>query len=402
MPSTRLAVLSTHPIQYQVPWFRALSKQPSIQLEVLYCHKATAAEQGAAGFGRDFDWDVPLLNGYEYRFLKNEASQPTISSFKGLNTPEIATLISSSRYDALLVHGWHYRSAWQAFRACWKARIPLLVRGDSQLLTPRSALKTIMKKATYPAFISRFDACLAVGTRSREYFLHYGALPQKVFLVPHVIDEEMYERQLPPLEERRTQLRTEWNLKDSLVVFAFVGKFLPVKRPMDFIRAVERASSSSSDVAAIMVGDGPLRATCEEYARSRHVPIRFVGFLNQSLIMKAYVVSDALVLPSESETWGIVVNEAMRCGRPCFVSDQVGSAPDMIEPGVTGETFPAGDVDALAGMMLHFAQRPADWISMRAGSRNHSIKFSVSCAVDGVLNALDAVQSDFGAKGRSC
>lgn len=396
MSVTRLAILSTHPIQYQVPWFRALSAEPDIHLEVLYCHKATAAEQGGAGFGRAFDWDIPLLDGYNYRFLRNEATSPTIGSFGGLNTPEIAALISSGRYDAVMVHGWHYRSAWQAFRACWKTQTPVLVRGDSQLLTPRPAWKRLMKEATYRSFIPRFDACLAVGKRSREYFLHYGASPQNVFMVPHVVDEPMFDGQLPGLLENRLALRKQWNLELSSIVFAFVGKFLPVKRPMDFVQAVQGAFNNCNDVAGLMVGDGPLRVDCEDFVRAHKIPVKFCGFLNQSEIASAYVASDALVLPSSSETWGIVVNEAMRCGRPCFITDQVGCAPDMIESGYTGEIYRAGDIDGLAGLIQHYSKERAALGTMGSNARAHSMKFSIPCAIQGVLEAVDALQTGKG------
>src|SRR5919202_5350268 len=87
----RLAILATHPIQYQAPWFRALAQNERVDLEVLFCHQASPAEQAAAGFGVAFDWDVPLLDGYTYRFLKNVAQPPNVGHFAGLDTPEVAT-----------------------------------------------------------------------------------------------------------------------------------------------------------------------------------------------------------------------------------------------------------------------------------------------------------------------
>src|SRR6266853_188171 len=84
---SRLALLTTHPIQYHAPWFRALAAHPLVDLEVLYCHKATPGEQASAGFGVEFEWDVPLLNGYRYQFLNNVSTRPSAGSFSGLDTP---------------------------------------------------------------------------------------------------------------------------------------------------------------------------------------------------------------------------------------------------------------------------------------------------------------------------
>src|SRR6266568_2226352 len=103
----RLAILTTHPIQYQSPWFRALATQPEIDLEVWFCHDASSAEQARAGFSVEFDWDVSLLDGYRHRFLKNVAAKARVSTFRGLDTPEVAEIIKRERFDAVIINGWH-------------------------------------------------------------------------------------------------------------------------------------------------------------------------------------------------------------------------------------------------------------------------------------------------------
>src|SRR6266536_253473 len=151
----RVAFLTSHPIQYHAQWFKALAERPDLDFEVLFCHNATAREQARAGFGVSFTWDVPLLEGYPYRFLKNVSREASISSFSGLDTPEVGTLIRSHKYDAIVTNGWHYKSALQAIRACWQSRVPVLVRSDSHLRTPRPFLKSALKAALYRWFISR-------------------------------------------------------------------------------------------------------------------------------------------------------------------------------------------------------------------------------------------------------
>src|ERR1051326_4371451 len=141
----RLAILATHAIQYQPPWFRALAEHPEIDLEVFYCHRAMPSEQSNAGFGIEFDWDIPLLDGYQYRFLKNVSAKPTLANFRGLDTPELAGIIKQKRFDAVIINGWHYKSAWQAMRACWRPKTPVLARSDSHLHTDRGLMKRSIK-----------------------------------------------------------------------------------------------------------------------------------------------------------------------------------------------------------------------------------------------------------------
>jgi glycosyltransferase involved in cell wall biosynthesis len=369
-----------------------MASRPELDLRVYYCHQATPREQAGAGFGVEFDWDVPLLEGYAYSFLKNVADSPGHGRFGGFDTPEITEIIRRREYDAVVVNGWHYKSAWQAIWACWQSKVKVMVRGDSHLHTPRGIARRAVKSFMYRRFIPRFDACLAAGQWSREYFLHYGTRPDRVFLVPHAVDSRRFQTEVECLEPRRPELRKENNLDENAIVFMFSGKFIPKKRPMDFVYAIEVAVRHNPRIQGLMVGDGPLRASCEDLVRERGAPIRFTGFLNQSQITKAYVASDALVLPSDGEeTWGLVVNEAMACARPCIVSDRVGCGPDLVIPQETGSIFPLGDVAALANSMLELAGNPERMISMGLEAQSRLRSYSVETAVDGIIQSLAAI-----------
>jgi len=387
----RLAILSTHPIQYHAQWYRALAEHPAWDVHVYYCHRASPQEQANAGFGVEFDWDVPLLSGYPHTFLQNVADPPYGGRFGGMDTPQIKEIIRQRAYDAVMINGWNYKSAWQAIRSCWESGVKVLVRSDSHLYSPRPLLTRLAKSLVYRQFIPRFDACLAVGRWSRDYFLHYGAQPENVFIVPHAVDNRFFQSQAEALIPGRAELRKQWDLDPQAVIYAFVGKFIPKKRPMDFVRAIERATRETESIQGLMVGDGPLRSECEQFVRTHDIPIRFVGFLNQSQIASAYAVCDALVLPSDGgETWGLVVNEAMACARPCIVSDKVGCGPDLVIPERTGAIFPLGDVEPLAKTMVRMAAA-SQLVAMGIESRRRIEAYSVPVAVDALVNCLETV-----------
>jgi glycosyltransferase involved in cell wall biosynthesis len=138
-----------------------------------------------------------------------------------------------------------------------------------------------------------------------------------------------------------------------------------------------------------MVGDGELRARCESLVAEQRLPVSFAGFLNQTEIPAAYAAADCLVLPSdEGETWGLVVNEGMACGRPAIVSDRVGCGPDLVEPGLTGAVFPFGNWDALARTLIEFAADPAALRRMGDTARERVASYSVGAAVQGTLEAV--------------
>jgi glycosyltransferase involved in cell wall biosynthesis len=390
---TRVGILTTHPVQYHSHWFSAISRQTDIELDVLYCHRASDQEQAAAGFRVAFSWDIPLLEGYRYRFLKNIAANPGLGRFSGLDTPEIRDLVR--QYDAIVVNGWHYKSAWQAMIACWRAGIPIIARGDSHLLTPRSLLKRLLKEPAYHAFISRFSACLAAGKWSAQYFRHYGAAPDRIFFVPHCVDESRFN--INPDEARA--IRRKWrellSIPEDAVVFLLSGKILPGKRPLDFVHAIGEAARINPRVTGLIVGDGPLLEECRAAIAGANAPVRTAGFVNQSELPHVYRAADALVFPSEAETWGVVVNEAMLSGLPCFVSDQVGAGPDLIDAGETGEIFTLGDVKGLASVLWKYAGEPARLAEMGYKARQMVGRYSTKTAVEGFRSALDRAASAY-------
>ena len=386
-----LAILSTHPIQYHAPWFRGLAAHPDLDVHVYFCHKATSQEQARAGFGVEFDWDVDLLGGYPHSFLKNIAKPAGHGRFGGFDTPEIGKIIRGQRYDAVLVNGWNYKSAWQAIWAAWRCGVKVMVRGDSHLHFDRSRSVMLTKSFTYRHFVPRFDACLAPGLWSREYFEHYGAQPDRIFFVPHVIDVDFMQSESLRVSAERSELRQQWKLREDSFVFLFVGKFTETKRPLDFVMALSRAAEQGKQIQGLMVGDGPLRSACEEFVTSHDAPVTFAGFVNQSQIVRAYVCGDVLVLPSIGETWGMVVNEAMACSRPALVSDRVGCSPDLVTEHDTGVIFPHCDVAALASAMVSMAAHAAQSAEMGRKAQSQVLKdYSVQGAVEGVLHALRA------------
>jgi glycosyltransferase involved in cell wall biosynthesis len=394
MTAFRLGILSTHPIQYYSPWYRALAAQPGIDVTVFYAHRQSAQGQAAAGFGVPFEWDVPLLDGYAYEILPNRAGRPSVETFWGCNTPAVMDRIAQGDFDAVIVHGWYNLSYWQAIYACWRAGTPVMIRGDSQLLTRRSPFRRWLKCLTHRWFIPRFDAYLVVGQRAREYYQAYGAEPKRMFPVPHFVDNNYFKGAAAHWRPLRGELRRQWTIQSDSIVFLFAGKFIPKKRPLDFVHAVARASRANPAIEGVMAGDGPLRGEIEAAVHRDRAPIRLLGFLNQSQIPQAYAAADALVLPSDAgETWGLVVNEAMASGLAVIVSDEVGCGPDLVHEGQTGYLFPCGNIEQLAEAIGRMASQPRIMLEMGEKAAERIAACSVATAVRGTLEALSGTTS---------
>lgn len=387
-----IGILVSHPIQYYVPWYRALSSDPQVDLEVFYCHRQTAQAQAQAGFGVDFNWDIPLFSGYSWKFLENKVRKPDIARFFGSDTPQITEIISERHFDAFIVQGWNLFSYWQAIGACRKTHTPVLIRGDSQLSRKPYSLKRIFRGLSHRFFVPKFDAYIATGTRSRDYFLHYGANPKDVFLAPHCVDNYFFAQAVQGLISERRALRQRWGIPQECFTFVFAGKLIPKKRPADLLRALNFAGDGCRGACALIVGDGPLRSNLQARARSMTLPVIFTGFLNQSRISEAYAVSDCLVLPSdERETWGLVVNEAFASGLPAIVSDACGCAADLVENRRTGYAYPCGDIKRLARLLQEFVLHPQGAGEMGVNARRLIEGYSAVCAADSTAQAICAI-----------
>jgi glycosyltransferase involved in cell wall biosynthesis len=374
----RLGILTTHPIQYQVPWFQALAKEPGIDLEVLYCMLPDAQQQGS-GFGVQFQWDVPLLEGYRYRVLDNRAALPSVTTFSGCDTPGIRRIVRDERWDAFIVNGWVARSCLQLLAACRLHGVPCIVRGESNAIRQRAGWKRLIHRV----LLRQYAACLTIGTQNRAFYLANGVPENRIFSTPYCVQNERFEY---PGRQARTE---------GPFTFLFSGKLIHKKRPMDALQAMARLVDEvgRERVLLLIAGDGELRAECEAFVRQNRLPARFLGFLNQSRIVEAYRESDCLLLPSDNgETWGLVVNEAMASGLPVIVSDQVGCHPDLVVEGVTGCTYPCGSSTALADRMARLCKSPADAFRMGQAARERvQSGFSYAQVVQGTLQALRQV-----------
>ncbi len=358
----RIGAVLTHPIQYYSPWFRHVAQR--CDFTAYYAHRQSADGQASAGFGVRFEWDVPLLEGYDWRWLANVSARPGLDRFDGCDTPEIATIVARGGFDALMMFGWNKKCFLQAGWAALRSGTPLLVRLDSQLRTSISTMKKLAKRPLYSAILPRAAHYLSPGKRTDAYLRHFGVGDARIHRLAHMIDATRFrtEARASRADGRARALRAAHGAGEADFVFLFVAKLIPKKRPLLLLDALARLRADDPDAFARtrlwIVGDGPMRGEIEARVRAESLPARLLGFVNQRELPAAYAAGDCLVLPSDGdETWGLVVNEAFACGLPAIVSDDAGCSPDLIEPGVTGWILDRPAPEALAGLLATAIRR---------------------------------------------
>ena len=403
-PALRLAIVTSHPIQYQAPYFRALAASGRITPTVFFGSRHGVDASLDTGFGTTFRWDVPLLDGYDHVFLENVARRPDVSRFTGVQTAGIGRALTSGRFDALLVLGWQTAAHLQAVRAAWSLGVPVLVRGESTLQRTTgggtwSAVRRLVwlpiRQRLYAAAFDRIAAFLIIGSRNREYYRSFGVSDDRCFWAPYGVDNAWFSLSEPARSLARARIRRTIGVTDDTVVFASSAKLIARKRPADLLDAVARLRAGRTQAHAVFIGDGEERRALERRAAALGVAehCSITGFVNQGELPAWYAASDALVLPSDArETWGLVVNEAMAAGLPVIVSDAAGCAPDLVEEGANGFTYPCGDVAALTDRLARIVTLGADG-RRRHGDRSRTIveRFGVDVAAAATVAAAVAV-----------
>lgn len=351
----------THPIQYQSPLVRYLDAG-GLDIEVVYASDANSRAFFDQGFGQRIAWDVPLLEGYRHEVLNAEEPRGSEASQVVHYEAQLSRVIAAKQPKALWVHGWAHPFTKAAWRCARRHSVPLLLRGETFLGCVRGGL---LRRWAHRWVLSRkfcdVAACLAVGSLNRELYRAYGVADERVFSMPYVVDNDFFKARATEAHPQRETLRASLGLRPQDVAILFCGKLIAVKSPALLLRAVAELQATGLSlegdgrVVVLFAGDGELRSALETQAQSMaEGSVRFLGFKNQTELPALYDACDVFALPSGFEPWGLVVNEVMCAGKPVIVSDAVGSGPDLVQPGVNGDIFRAGDARDLAAKLRPF------------------------------------------------
>jgi len=348
--------LNSHPIQYFVPLYQQIASTTDIDLEVLYCSDESVKGKVDKGFGKSIIWDIPLLSGYNYVFLKNRSLSPSIhTGFWGLFNPSIIKYLYRKPASVLIVHGWASATHIMAIIAGKLAGHKVCIRAETpqnQELLKNRYITFI--KHIYLRFIFLFvDRFLFIGAQNRLFYKALGINNNKMTFVPYCVDNARFRTIFE--QNTREDARLKLQLPIGVEIILYSGKYIEKKRPLDLLKAFN--SIDSKTAILVLVGDGELRAEMEAYISEHSLTDRVIltGFINQSLIPFYYRAADVFVMCSGlGETWGLSVNEAMNFGLPVIVSDTCGSSYDLVKNDLNGKVFETGNIDQLQKAIQHF------------------------------------------------
>lgn len=379
----RLAIISTHPIQYNAPWFRLLAQRGKLSIKVFYTWSQSS--QGAKydpGFGRMVQWDIPLLEGYDYTFVENTATEPGTHHFRGIRNPSLIKEVTDWKPDALLVFGWSFDSHLKCLRH-FHGRIPVLFRGDSTLLDDRPGIKQRIRRLFLRWVYSHIDYALYAGIENKKYFEACGLKNEKLIFAPHAIDNQRFAQPAAYWETEAHIWRQQLGLTTNDLVVLFAGKLEPKKDPSFLLELA--ATLQQKEIKFILVGNGVLEPELKSKAQG-NPRIIFLDFQNQQRMPAVYRLGDLFLLPSQGpgETWGLAVNEAMASGRPVMVSEKAGCAADLVQPGVNGIVFPPGATGECTAFLQNMVGDKQRLAGMSAASSEKIDAYSFDRIVDAI------------------
>jgi glycosyltransferase involved in cell wall biosynthesis len=338
----KLVVLQTHPIQYYAPIYRALAKRGRIEVKVLYLTDAGVKAHHDPGFGQQVAWDIPLLEGYDYRILKPGIGI-TNSSFWQRHDSSLAWILGEEQPDWILVYGYASRMNWSALSWARKHGVRVAYASDTNVRLMRHDWRMLAKKILVRLFFNRINAFFSPSDANRKYLEFFGTQASKIHWCPFAIEFDRFNSAPPPEDGAR-------------IDFVWLGKMIALKRPMDFVNAVnELVRRGHQQVTSLMIGSGPLLDSVHEAAGAMvaKCTISFPGFVNQSKIPTELRRGQIFVFTSEHDQYGLAVTEAAACGLALIVADINGCVGEAgsARPGTNALTYPAGNDQALADCM---------------------------------------------------
>ena len=347
----RLAIITTHPIQYNSPLFELLTRRNKIAIRVFYTWgESVLQDKYDPGFKKVINWDIPLLQGYDYTFLKNTSKEKGSHHFNGIKNPEIIQSINSFRPHALLVYGWSFVSHLKVMRH-FKKNIPVLFRGASNLLDNTAFFRNVLRNVCLKFVYRYIDKALYVGKSNYDYFVKAGLKRPQLIFAPHAIDNDRFRCGFPGCRSTAQALRTALKIKVKDFVFLFAGKLEEKKNPALLLEAFAQCGFQKG-IHLVITGNGVLETDLKK-KYSGYQGIHFLDFQNQLQMPSVYEMGDVFVLPSKGpgETWGLSVNEAMANGKAVIVSNKCGCAADLVENNLNGFIFKSGNLGELRELL---------------------------------------------------
>lgn len=350
------------------------------QAEILVVHLAEV-EKSRTSLGklnRDF-------HQYPYQVLH----EGTLEDFGFLaKSWRLFSVFWQYRPDVLNLTGYYDPATWLLILCSKLLGIKVVMSNES---TASDQRRNVWKERLKHIIVKSCDAFFCFGSRASAYMQALGANPKDILVKNAAVvdNDSIRNKYLAALPNRAKELTA---LSAPTKNFIFVGRLVEVKNLFKCLEAFGLAVkplSTEQRWGFLLIGEGELREVLEVYTQDKHIPnVHFLGGKSSEQIPAALTLGDVLVLSSTSETWGLVVNEAMACGLPVLVSERCGCATDLVVNSENGFVFDPENVDELATLMTQFMANTYDLTTFGHRSTQLVQRFSPSAAAKEMMQGF--------------
>ncbi|MBE9214509.1 glycosyltransferase [Plectonema cf. radiosum LEGE 06105] len=335
MPKTKAIILTEIISPYRIPPFNYLAQDEEIDLTVFFfaeteSRRSWLVEKEKIQFNYQVLWGLQLGKSYQ--------SAPVF-----LN-PDVIYQLWKQQPDVIICGGWHHFTHWLALVYAEMTKTPLLIWSESTLKDERSV--SIIKHKLRTWIINQADGYIIPGKAQKKYLLNLGAREDKIYIAANAVDSVFFTSQAQVYRQQKAICQEKLGISGCVILY--IGRLIDEKGIPELLEAFAKLSGNKQ-VTLVIVGDGSRLQDYHSYCQQNHLDnVVFTGFQPQSTLPQYYGIADIFVFPTRSDTWGLVLNEAMAAGLPVVCSDAAGAADDLVVNGGNGYLVPVGDVEKLS------------------------------------------------------
>lgn len=378
-----LAIVQSHPTQFDGPLFKIIAAHPDIELTVCYTSSQAHNPSYDPEINRRSGWDHDITSGYNYYLFP-------VSILKRFLLAR--DIVKHAKHDLVIVAG--YNSLLSLVMAILGKfyRTPVGLRGDSVFTYRQNNWKWKLKDVVLPRLFRLFATGHPTGSLTHAVMRYYGLSDAALFYFPYAVDNDYLKAQFWKIAPRRNVQRQAMGIGlDDFVVLG-VLKFVPREDPLTLVHAYCALVKQYPQTHLILVGDGSLMADISRLVREQGLAqVHLPGYLPYSELPGYFALADVFVHPAKVEPWGVSVNEAMVCGLPVIVADSVGAGADLVEVGKTGFVYKAGHPDLLADQIEKLINNQVLTRSMGLNAVQRIAEWSYAKTLEQTIQALDYV-----------
>lgn len=361
---------------YSIPRFRALQAlRPDYSVRVM----ALGATE------RMREWKVQKQDlGFDY--LEAVPGETVENIRPSILAARVRQWLDDSDPQAVVITGYYYSAMRAAAQWARRHGRVSVYMGDSQRVDrPRIALREWLKGW----WVRRhYDSAFVAGERAADYLAGLGFPRERIWTGYDVVDNHTIASGAAAARTDASELRTCLGLPDRF--FLFVGRFSDEKNLPRLLEAYAgyRQAAGRQAWGLVMVGRGPQDDLLQRRAQEIDGVV-LAGFQQADQLPAYYGLASCLVLPSVSETWGLVVNEAMAAGLPVLVSYRCGCVPELVRPGWNGYLCDPLDIAGLARLMAIMSSSAVDIAAMGAASRRIVALYTAETWAQGLADCIE-------------